>query len=581
MNKTDILSDEIVGYFINGRVFDKFQAKEGYPIYIDSNEGLMIMRHTLCHILAHALFRIYKDKVSFAIGPATENGGYYLVSGIILSTYDFANITQEMHKIIDENINLKYTELSEKHIIDRMKQKIINDIKDTITVYEQGDFFDICKGPHLTSTGITPKSFKLVTVSEEIWKNEKCQKIRFIAFDTEEKLAKYEEEYRQKEQNDHRKLGKKLNLFTFSDMAPGFAFWQKKGLIIFNKLIELIQKKYKNIYQECKTPIVFKNDLWKCTGHWDKYYENMFVLDDMAIKPMNCPGHALLFNMNKPSYKELPYRIAEFGNVCRKEDQGGVQGLKRTLSFTIDDGHIFCTENQIQSEIEGLLILAEEVYQELNITNTRIKIATRPEQRIGTEEQWNLAEKALIDAMKGRPYIIVEGDGAFYGPKIEIQIQDNMSKWWTCGTIQIDYFLAQRLDVSYMDDKGIEQTPVIIHRAIFGSIERFIGIYTEITKGKFPFFCNPIQFLILPISEKSINYANKIANILDQYRCEVNTKNDTIGKKIKDAKESIKSSVIIIVGQKEEANQTLEIEYNNEKQVIKIENIEQYIHEHI
>jgi threonyl-tRNA synthetase len=475
---------------------------------------------------------------------------------------------------------------------DPLKKEILNNIEGDVFIYSQGEYSDLCEGPHVWSTSCVGKGFKLIAVSEITWKNHKLQRIEGFGFHNLEELQRFEKEYEEKKNNDHRQLGKDLDIFSVSEYSSGMAFWHPKGLKLFRKIEDFIRK-IKHNYLEICTPPIYKSELWKRTGHWDKYRENMFVIDQkdhndsqkdqndkndnsLVLKPMNCPAHTLFFKTKSRSYRDLPLRIAEFGRVFRNEDQGGIIGLKRSKYFCQDDTHIFLMIEQLENEIVSLLETVDKVYKRFNYENYLIKIATRPEKRIGSDESWNIAEESLINAVKkfNKEYLIVEGDGAFYGPKIEFHLSDNFGKTWQCGTIQVDFFLSERLDASFTNSNGKLENPVVIHVAVLGSIERFIAVLLE--KEKLPFWLNPNQLMIVPIGENQLEYCEKIKEKLSEYEVEIIYKDGKIGEKLKHCYLQ-KPSLIGIVGKNEMENNTITIQNKNEKTEVKLDDLIEFM----
>ena len=580
--------ESIVGYLVNGNVQDLHEhtTETQNPIYKNSIFGLEIIRHSCAHIMAQALQNIYKH-VSFAIGPTTDNGFFYDFqiydnhqNVINISFNDLEKIEQEMKNIIKSNLKFIKKTMSkidfQNTTNDKFKTHILKEnIKDEIiSTYQQGDFIDLCRGPHVTNSETIGEHFKLISISEVSWKNHRMQRIEGICFATQEDLENYEKNKEKQQENDHRKLGKTMDLFSFSPLSPGCVFWHPRGLWIVEKIKEIIRKiGYKN-FNEFETPALLKTELWQKTGHLANYRENMFVLEkeDLCMKPMNCPCHALLFKEKRLSYRDLPYRIAEFGSCFRNEDQGGVIGLKRVRKMVQDDGHIFCSIEHIESEIKRFLEDADKLYKIFGFKEYIFKIATIPEKHIGSEDLWREAEGHLMRGLNSRQYIISPGDGAFYGPKIEIHFKDNLGRIWQCGTIQVDCFLAERLEAEYIDSNSQKQYPIILHRAILGSLERFIAVLLE--NGPLPLWLQPVQMYILPISEKFINYANQVLISLQNLdlRAMVVDDNATLSKKLKNAMDE-KIELCIIVGEKEKLNQTITIRYKNENITMKITDI--------
>ena len=530
-----------------------------------------IARHTTAHILAGALKRMYGDSVKLAIGPTIENGFYYDIDlDYKIVEEDLEKIESEMKKIIKENIKIESFILTSDKAIDFMKDakehykvELIQDLPDDsqISFFKQAEFTDLCVGPHLLYTkGI--KAFKLFNVTGAYWrgneKNKMLQRIYGTAFETKEELEKYLFMLEEATKRDHRKLGRELDLFMTSDEGPGFPFFLPKGMVLRNILEDFWRKQHVEAgYEEIKTPIILNEELWHRSGHWDHYKENMYFTKiddgDFAIKPMNCPGGMLAYKRKMHSYKDFPERVAELGLVHRHELSGALHGLMRVRCFTQDDAHIFMTNDQIKSEIINVINLIDKFYKIFDF-EYHIELSTRPDNSMGSEEDWNTATDALKDALEsiGKDYIINEGDGAFYGPKLDFKLKDSIGREWQCGTIQLDFQMPEKFDLTYIGSDGQKHTPVMIHRVILGSIERFIGVITEHYSGAFPTWISPVQVKILPISENEVEYANNIKNILlkSGFRVEVDNENNKIGYKIRESQLQ-KVPYMIILGKNE------------------------------
>ena len=549
-------------------------------ITIDSDEGLEIMRHTLtAQVLARAIKNLY-PKSKLAIGPTIEDGFYYDVeSEEVISSDDLNKIEEEMKKIIKSksSITKKLVSKSEamkvfKSNKEPYKEIIINesDQDDNFQLYYQEDekFVDLCRGPHLPNLGFIG-SFKLTKVSGAYWKgdsnNSMLTRIYGTAFNSDKDLQQHLDNLEEALKRDHRKLGKEMDLFHFQDEAPGMVFWHPYGWNIYKTLQSFIRNKLdKNGYLEINTPQVVDRKLWEASGHWDKYRENMFIteIDEEhanekrvnALKPMNCPCHVQVYNQGIRSYKDLPIRYAEFGSCHRYEASGTMHGLMRVRGFTQDDGHIFCTQDQIESETALFISLLSEIYSDLGFKEFDIKLSTRPEVRIGSDEVWDKAESALENAIKklDYPYKVDEGDGAFYGPKLDFVLTDAIGREWQCGTFQADFNLPDRLDAEYVGEDGNKHHPVMIHRAILGSFERFIGILIENYAGKLPFWISPLQVVVIPVSDEFDKYASIVADKLRDVglNCEVDLKNHNLNYKIREHSLS-KVPVLLICGKKE------------------------------
>ena len=557
-------------------------------ITIDSNEGLEIMRHTLtAQVLARAIKNIY-PKSFLAIGPTIENGFYYDVeTDQAISIDDLQKIEDEMHKIIKTNspITKKLKTKKEalkvfKSLKEPYKELIINesDQKEDFQLYYQNDeeFVDLCKGPHLPNLSFIG-SFKLTKVSGAYWKgdskNKMLTRIYGTAWNSEKELNKHLNDIEEAKKRDHRQLGKEMNLFHFQDEAPGMVFWHPYGWTIYRQLQNFMRQKLEDSgYLEINTPLVVDRKLWEASGHWDKYRENMFIteIDEEhandkrvnALKPMNCPCHVQVYNQGIKSYKDLPIKFAEFGSCHRYEPSGTMHGLMRVRGFTQDDGHIFCTEDQIESETSKFIELLSDVYADLGFKDFDIKLSTRPETRVGSDETWDKAESALEAAIKnlGYPYKTDEGDGAFYGPKLDFVLTDAIGRDWQCGTFQLDFNLPERLDAEYVGEDGNKNNPVMIHRAVLGSFERFIGILIENYAGKLPFWLAPRQVVIASIISDVNDYSVEIMNALKKegIRAEVDIRNEKISYKVREHS-SKKVPIILAIGNNEKNDRTVSI----------------------
>ena len=490
-------------------------------------------RHTASHIMAQAIQHLWPD-TKFAIGPAIENGFYYdMESEHKFAEEDFLKIQKEMKKIVQQNLPLERTEVSREEALKFFKERnqdykveLIQDLPEdaVITMYTQGDFTDLCAGPHMQSTGQI-KAFKLMSVAGAYWRGDSdrpmLQRIYATAFPSQEELDAYINMIEEAKKRDHRKLGRELGLFAFRDEAPGFPFYLPKGIILRNALIDYWREVHKKWdYVEISTPQIMKRTLWETSGHWDHYKENMYttVIDgeDFAIKPMNCPGRILVYDLEPHSYRDLPLRFGELGIVHRHELSGALHGMFRVRCFTQDDAHILLAKDQIQSEVTRIAQLLDEVYSVFGLSY-KIVLSTMPEDHIGTREDWEKAENALADAITsiGKEYELNPGDGAFYGPKLDFHVKDSLGRTWQCCTIQLDYQLPGRFNLEYTGSDGQKHTPVMIHRVVFGSIERFIGVITEHFAGKFPLWLAPVQVKLLTVTEKFVPYAKEVADRLE------------------------------------------------------------------
>lgn len=541
-------------------------------------EGLFTLRHTASHVMAQAIQHLFPG-VKFAIGPAIDDGFYYdLDSDHIFSQEDFAAIEKEMSKIAKENIPLVKKVLPRDEALQYFKDKgqdykvmLIEDLpeEETISLYEQGDFTDLCAGPHLKSTGKV-KTFKLMTVAGAYWrgdsKNKMLQRIYATAFFSKEDLDHYLFVRAEAEKRDHRKLGKQLDLFSFHEEGPGFPFFHPKGMILRNKLMDYERELFKEFgYVEIMTPVILSKKLWLQSGHWDHYKENMYFTqiddEDYAIKPMNCPGGILFFKTQQRSYRDLPMRVGEFGLVHRHELKGALHGLFRVRCFTQDDAHIFMTQEQMKDEVIKCMAMYQKMYGVFGL-EYHVELSTRPENSMGSDELWEISTNALREAIEtaGVPYQINEGDGAFYGPKLDFHVQDSLGRTWQCGTIQMDMQLPERFDVNYIGEDGEKHRAVMLHRAGYGSLERFIGILIEHYAGAFPTWIAPVQAKIIPVTDKNLEYAKSVAAAMSEsdIRVEVEEANETLGYKIRKAQME-KVPYMIIVGDQEMKGHTISV----------------------
>ena len=577
-------------------------------ITIDSKEGIDIMRHTLAaQVLAKAIKNLYPES-KLAIGPTIENGFYYDVEcPKTISVDDLESIENEMHKIIKLKSSITKRLLAKndalkvfKSLDETYKQEIINESAqdDEFQLYYQDDedFVDLCRGPHLPSLSFIG-SFKLTKVSGAYWKgdskNKMLTRIYGTAWNTEKDLNKYLNTLQEAEKRDHRKLGKEMDLFHFQDEAPGMVFWHPNGWTVYRNLRNFVRRRLQDSgYIEVNTPQVIDRKLWEASGHWDKYRENMFIteVDEEhanekrvnALKPMNCPGHVQIYNQGIKSYKDLPLKYAEFGLCHRYEPSGTMHGLMRVRAFTQDDGHIFCTEDQIESETGLFIEFLSNLYADLGFKEFDIKLSTRPEMRVGSDETWDKSEAALEAAIKnlGYPYRIDEGDGAFYGPKLDFVLTDAIGREWQCGTFQLDFNLAERLDAHFVGEDGKKHNPVMIHRAVLGSFERFIGILIENYAGKLPFWLAPQQVVIASIISDVNDYSVEIMNLLKKegIRAEVDLRNEKISYKVREHS-SKKVPIILAIGKNEKNDRTVSIRRIGSKDtsVLKLDDVIQEI----
>ena len=544
----------------------------------EDDGGRRTLRHTASHVMAQAIKRLYPD-AKLAIGPAVDNGFYYDIdSEHVFTAEDFPAIEKEMAKIVKENFRLERFELPRDEALKFMEEKnepykveLINDLPEGehISFYKQGEFVDLCAGPHVGSTGRV-KNFKLMSVAGAYWrgdeKNKMLQRIYATAFTKKEDLAAYLAMMEEAKKRDHRKLGKELDLFGIMEEGPGFPFFFPKGMIIRNELENYWRELHRKWgYEEIKTPMILNEELWHRSGHWDHYKENMYFTkidgEDYAIKPMNCPGGMLAYKRRPWSYKDLPLRVGELGLVHRHELSGALHGLMRVRCFTQDDAHIFMTEEQIPQEVAGVIELIDSVYQVFGF-KYHVELSTCPEDFIGTEEMRKTSEDALKQVLedRGMPYVINPGDGAFYGPKIDFHLQDCIGRTWQCGTIQLDYQMPERFDLTYTGADGEKHRPVMIHRVAFGSIERFIGILTEHYAGAFPVWLAPVQVKVMPITDRTADVAKKLFDILEEegIRAELDDRSEKIGYKIRQAQME-KVPYMLVIGDKEAEDGTVAV----------------------
>ena len=554
----------------------------------EDEEGKRAFWHTTAHVLAEAILSLFKD-AQFGTGPAIENGFYYdVVTNPKICVADFEKIEKKMKEIVKNNtkIERKFISYDEaKNLFEKAGQKykleLIEKFKgqnQPISIYQQGEFFDLCKGPHLLSTGMI-KAVKLLNVTGAYWqkdaKNDMLDRVYGISFLDKKDLKNHIMMMEERKKVDHRKLGKELELFSFVEEGPGFCFFLPNGVAIKNALIEYWRKEHKKAgYQEIMTPTILSKKLWQTSGHWDHYKNNMYttVIDDedFAIKPMNCPGSILVYKMKNHSYKDLPLRLCEFGTVHRHELSGTLHGLMRARCFTQDDAHIFLTKDQIKEEVRKILELIGRIYDKFGFSYS-LKLATMPDDHIGDVKTWDDATKSLQDAIisMGIEYQINEKDGAFYGPKIDCYLKDCLGRSWQCGTVQLDFQLPQRFNLEFVNRDSMKETPIMIHRVVYGSIERFIGILTEHFKGAFPFFIAPVQFVVLPVSDKFNKYAEYVVNSLQQkgFRASKDDRDEKLGYKMRQAQMK-KTPYIIVVGEQEETNNSVSIRKHGETKTV-------------
>jgi threonyl-tRNA synthetase len=547
---------------------------------IDFSDALVrdAYRHTSSHIMAQAIKRIWPD-AKLAIGPAIENGFYYDIDmEYKITDEDLLKIQKEMKRIIQANLPLERFELPREEAIKKMealgeayKVELIRDLPEDVALsfYQQGDFVDLCAGPHMSNTGAI-KAIKLTGVAGAYWRGDSTkkmlQRIYGTSFPSQEELDAYLTRIEEAKKRDHRKIGKEMDLFAIFDDGPGFPFFLPKGMVIRNELESFWRKLHQdNGYQEIRTPLILNEQLWHTSGHWDHYQKNMYFTkideENFAVKPMNCPGAMLVYGRTMHSYRDLPIRMGELGQVHRHELSGALHGLMRVRTFTQDDAHIFMTPEQTKEEIKGVIDMIDYVYNLFGF-KYHIELSTQPEDSMGTKEEWDVATNSLREAMeeKGLPFVINEGDGAFYGPKLDFHLEDSIGRTWQCGTIQLDFQMPQRFDITYVGADGEKHRPVMIHRVIFGSVERFIGILTEHFAGKFPLWLAPVQVKLLTVTEKFNDYAVETAGKLRAagLRVELDLRNEKIGYKLREARNE-RVSYICVIGERETEAGTLSV----------------------
>ena len=547
----------------------------------ESHEGLEILRHSTAHLMAQAILRLYPGS-HFGVGPAIKDGFYYDVdvAGTITEE-DLPKIESEMRKISGAGEKVTREDMTKDDALkffanDPYKTELITELEaDTVSVYKQGEYADLCRGPHVPDASKI-HNFKLLSIAGAYWrgseKNKMLTRIYGTAFDKPDELKAYIKQLEEAKLRDHRKLGKDLDLFSLHEEGPGFPFFHPKGMAIMNTLIEFWRKEHnKRGYTEIKTPQILDRELWIRSGHWDHYRENMYFTEidekPYAIKPMNCPGSILVYKTQLRSYRDLPMRLAELGCVHRHERSGVLHGLMRVRCFTQDDAHTYIEPSQIKDEVTQIMELDKYVYNDVFGFKYFVELSTRPEDSMGTDEQWQAAEDALRDALESTntPYTINPGDGAFYGPKIDFHLEDCIGRTWQCGTIQLDFQMPGRFDVSYIGEDGAEHTPVMIHRVVFGSVERFMGILIEHYAGAFPYWLAPVQVKIVPIAKDHFDYAHELKKIFadSNIRAEIDERDEKLGRKIRDAQLQ-KVPYMIVIGDKERDNKTLGVRKRTE-----------------
>lgn len=580
-----IRSDEVIAAVFNGKLIDLRSTidNDGEVEFVDLFHELApeVYRHTMSHILAQAVMNVYgKKNVRLGIGPAIENGFYYdfeILNGKITEE-DLSRIEEEMKKIIEQNIPVERIEMSKDDAISFMTEKdqpykveLLKEIQDNkVTLFKQGDFVDLCRGPHMPSTGMV-KHFKLLSVSGAYWKgdekNPMLQRVYGTAFLRQEELKNYLDLLEEARKRDHRKLGPVLDIFFIDfDVAAGMPVFTPNGTVILKELMEFSRQLHIEYgYEEVVTPLVMSEKLWRMSGHWEHYKENMYFTtkeeQQFAIKPMNCPGHILVYKNKPVSYRDLPVRFFEFGKVHRYERSGVLHGLFRVRSFTQDDAHIFCRIDQVENEIAGVINLVHRIYSQFGFDYSA-ELSTMPEDHMGDEATWEKATEALRKAMEsvGLQYVVKEKEGAFYGPKIDFHVRDSIGRTWQCATIQLDFLMPQRFGLVYTDMDGKYQQPVMIHRAIYGSLERFLGILIEHYAGAFPTWLAPVQVIIIPIADRHFEYAEKVKSefVKNGVRVKIDARRETVGYKIRDA-QSMKIPYMLVVGDREADSEAVSV----------------------
>ena len=578
------LSKKVFFAIVNNKQWDKTR-----PIVDDSllklitkkdkDDALEILRHGCAHILAEAVLELYPE-TQVTIGPPIKDGFYYdFYREKSFNTDDLIKIEQKMHEIVDRDEKIERGEWNKEEAVEFYSKKqepfkveLVKDIPDDeiISFYKQGDFIDLCRGPHLSSTKETGHAFKLMKVAGAYWrgnsKNQMLQRIYGTAWFNEKELSNYLHMIEEAEKRDHRKLGKELDFFHLQDSAVGSVFWHSKGWIIYREIENYMRRKlYEQKYIEVKTPQLIDRSLWEDSGHWDKFREHMFtaLAEDekiLALKPMNCPGHVQIYKQGIKSYRDLPLRMAEFGSCHRNEPSGALHGIMRVRAFTQDDAHIFCTEDQINEETVKFCNLLQNIYEDFGFKEIIVKFSDRPEIRSGSDNIWNKAETALLEATKKAELKVIEnpGEGAFYGPKLEFVIKDAIGRDWQCGTLQVDFVLPERLNAEYVDEHGNRKRPVMLHRAVLGSFERWIGILIEQYSGRLPAWISPVQAVVIPITDKNNQYAKNVHKLFKEkgFRIDLDIRNEKIGYKIREHS-TLKVPYIFVVGMKEQEEKTV------------------------
>ena len=549
----------------------------------EDKKDLEKLRHSAAHILAHAIKELY-PKAKNTIGPAVEEGFYYDFENLQITPEDFLKIEKKMKEIVRKKLpfekkEVTLAELKKMFKDNKYKIEMAEEFKkagDKLMIYKSGDFADLCKGPHVKSTGDV-KAFKLIKIAGAYWrgdqKNKQLTRVYGIAFPTKEELNAYITKMQEAAKRDHRKIGRNLELFSFHECSPGMVFWHPKGTIIWNELLEYWREEHKKAgYGEIITPILLKKELWEQSGHWKHFRESMYFTkideQDYALKPMNCPGGIQVYKNRVRSYKEFPLRMAELGLVHRHELSGVLAGLFRIRSFTQDDAHIYCTEKQLKDEIKGVIILTDKIYKKFGF-EYHVELSTMPEKAMGDPKLWQKAEKALADAMKElkRDFKVNPGDGAFYGPKLDFHLKDALGRTWQCGTLQLDFQLPINFKLRYMGEDGTQNhQPIMLHRTIYGSIERFIGVLLEHTAGKLPLWASPVQVKILTVADRFNDYANKVVQQMKEagIRAEVDERSESIGKKVREAQLQ-QINYILVIGEREVKDKTVAVRTRDNK----------------
>ncbi len=578
------LAKQALAARVNGNVTDLTTTlhdnDEVAILTFDSEEGRDVFWHSSAHILAHAVKELF-PQAKVAIGPPVENGFYYDFDvEQPFTPQDLERIEQKCREIISQKIPIEKRELSGQEIeqyfsrqAEVYKLELLHELNETPTVYRQGEWMDLCRGPHVPHTGYV-KAFKVLHSAGAYWRgdqsNRMLQRIYGTSFPKKQMLDDYLYRLEEAKKRDHRKLGTQLALFSFHEEAAGFPFWHPAGTILYNTIVDYSRSAHRAAgYREIRTPYILNQELWKKSGHWDKYRDNMYCtdIDDVAhaVKPMNCPAHLLVYNNTKHSYREFPLRYFEFGSVHRHEKSGVLHGLFRVRQFTQDDAHIFCTPQQLEAQIDEVITFILHVYEQFGFSDYAIELSTRPEKYIGSLQMWEQAENALSHVLESRSfdYQLNEGDGAFYGPKIDFHIMDSLQRSWQCGTIQVDFSMPQRFELRYTDADGNEKQPVMIHRALMGSMERFIGILIEHFGGDLPLWLAPVQVKVIPISDRFLDYAHEVCRECTRHgiRAEVDSRSEKVGYKIREA-EIHKIPCMAVVGEKEQQCRSVSPRYH-------------------